>query len=136
MLKGAIHILTSDATVRTKVGQNKAADKYKVYPGICPEPEQHPFLVLRITDAPDFAVSKNAVVNSREYSFDVYAYTKNYDDLEDLTDAIKNALDQGSGTHNGIDFDVIRYVTFSDGYDDVSQLYTRTIGFSAVTNED
>jgi hypothetical protein len=135
MLKGAIHILINDATVSGLVGTNKAGDKVKVYPGICPEPEQHPFIVGRISSAPDFASSKNDAVEIREYSFNLFVYTKNYEDLDELTEAIKTALDQANGEHNDVDFDEIRYVDFSDGYVDDYQLHARTMVFTAVVRE-
>lgn len=136
MLKGPIYILTHDTTVADLVGTNKADTKVKVYPGICPEPEQHPFLVLRITQKLDHEPCKGVKSTTFLYGFDVFIYTKNYDEGDAIADAVREALDQvATATYNGIDIDECRYNNTVDDYVDQYQLHAKTVSFEAVVNE-
>lgn len=136
MLKGIIYILINAAAVALLIGNNKAGTKVKVYPGTCPEPEQDPYIITRITSAVDFALSKREAASSFTYGIDVYVYTRTYEQQDEITTAVRTALDKVRGSHGGIDFDEIRYVSFSDGYEDTHHLYSRTINFECVVNED
>lgn len=135
MLKGAIDILINDATVADLVGNNTAGDKVKVYPGICPQPEHDPFIVLRITSKTDYDPCKGVPATTFEATFDVYIYTKNYEDGDDIANAVKDALDLVSGTYNEVVFDEIRYQDMNDGFEDKYALFTKTVTFNAIVNE-
>jgi len=135
MLNGAIDILIADNTIRTLIGKDKQNDKYKVYAGICPQPEQYPYLVLRIQSQEP--IECKDVTIDYNYSFSVYCYGISYKSVSDMSDAVKIALDNYSGTSGGVDFDSIRFTNLSDGGVEVGAnvLFTRTLTFDAVVNE-
>ena len=46
MTSGIIEILIENTTVQTLIGRNKAGDKYKVYPVVCPQGEGQPYITV------------------------------------------------------------------------------------------
>ena len=135
MLNGAIDILIADTALRALIGKDKQNDKYKVYAGICPQPEQHPYLVLRISSQEP--IECKDITTDYNYSFAVYCYAGSYKAVSDISDAVKLALDLYSGTIGGVEFDSIRFSNLSDGGVEVGAnvLFTRTITFDAVVHE-
>lgn len=136
MIEGVIKILITDTTIKSKIGKNKSDNKYKVYPVVCPQPEQHPYAVVRIT-------GKNTEYckdGSKDftYSFSVDAYAINYQNVSEISDAIEEALTGKEGTFEGVKFSEIRFVTLNDLAVDVSGdiLYLRRLIFETLVNED
>lgn len=134
MIEGITYILKNDSQVKVIVGKNKADDKFKVYPVVCPEPEQYKYIVVQETSylPEDCKDGRPTTFNA---SFDVLCYVKNYDDLISIVDAVMGALDRVSGTHNGVDFDEIRYVNRQDRFSNDQQLYVKIVSFNAIVNE-
>ena len=131
MLNGVIDILIADTNVRALIGKDKLSDKYKVYAGICPQPEQHPYLVLRI-DGQEPLPCKEGFTDS-VYSFTVYCYAISYKTVSEISDAVKLALNQYSGSIGSVDFQWMRFTNLSDDGIEVggSLLFTRSVSFEA-----
>jgi hypothetical protein len=132
MIKGITYILKTDTTFQTRVGQNVALSKYKAYPVIAPQTESVPYSVCRMT-------AKALQYKGRSTylcEFQVASYNKNYDDLEELEDAVIEALVPRRGTYNGIDFNYIEFTNSSDDYVEAySGLYVRITSFSCSINK-
>ena len=125
MIKGITYILKTDPTFQSIVGQNPALSKYKAYPVIAPQTEVIPFSVCRMT-------SKTLEVMNRtdfECEFTVSSYHKNYDDVEDLDNAVVQALVPRSGTYNGITFGYIEFLNTSDDFEMTGELYIKVSSF-------
>jgi len=127
MIKGITYILKTDATFQTRVGMNTALTKYKAYPVISPQSEVIPYSVCRMT-------GKRLQYKGRatyECEFQVASYHTKYDDLEELEDAIIEALVPIRGTYNGINFGYIEFVNSSDDYVEAyGGLYVRVSSFT------
>lgn len=136
LVKAIVYILNTDTDFQAVVGQNKALTKYKAYAGICPQPEQSPYSVVRL--------SNKLPVNckgSRAETFNgavaVHCYHKNYDDVVTLANAIINALDGKNGTFNGYRFQRVNYNDMADGdYNSEFHVFQRVIIFDFTGNED
>lgn len=131
MIKGITHILKTDAMFQSIVGQNKALTKYKVYPVIAAQPEIVPFSVVRMTSREILHKgTSGANRNVFRASFAVRSYHNNYDELDELDDAVIQALVPFRGTANGINFSFIEYTGSSDDYIGEASLYERTSTFT------
>lgn len=126
MIKGITYILKTDATFQTRVGMNAALTKYKAYPVISPQTEVVPYSVCRMT-------SKSLQHKGRsvfECEFQVASYHTRYDDLDELEDAIIEALVPIRGTYNSVNFGYIEFVNSSDDYVEAyGGLYVRVSSF-------
>ena len=125
MIKGITYILKNDATFQSIVGQNAALSKYKAYPVIAPQTEVIPFSVCRMT-------SKSLEGKNRtdfECQFTVSSYHKNYDDVEDLDNAVVQALVPRTGTYNGVTFGYIEFLNTSDDFELTAELYGKVSSF-------
>lgn len=125
MLKAIISILTNDATVRSLVGQNKAKDKYKVYPVAVPETETHPYLVARMSGKVPGAKNCGYI-----YTIEVIAYHTSYDDVSALIEAAEDALiSEPAGTIEGISYGFSQLTNESDDFVKDHDLYVKTATF-------
>lgn len=125
MLKAIISILTNDATVRSLVGQNKAKDKYKIYPVVVPETETHPYLAARIT-------GKNLGAKNcgHIYTIEVIAYHSSYDSVSALIEAAEDALlSEPAGTIEGISYGFSQLMNESDDFVKDHDLFVKTATF-------
>lgn len=135
MVKGIVHILINDSAVRTEVGRNKADDKYKVYPVVCPSQEEKKYITVSQTGKPPVEC-KTGNPTSWDGRFDVICWAKNYDDLDAMEAAVVAALDNKTeGTYNGVLFSEIRYADGKDMFSNESQLYARVISFNCWIDE-
>jgi hypothetical protein len=133
MTSGVIDILASDTTVRALIGQNLAGNKYKVFPGICPIPEQHPYLVVRRTGKSPVQC-KGGFSGLVPQSFEVIAYHKSYDKLDDIEEAVEAALNGKVGTYGGVTFRNIHLTNaFDADYIISHELHARVLEFQAMT---
>lgn len=127
MVKGITYILNTDATFQNRVGTNVSGSKYKAYPCIAPETETHPFSIVKMTNR-QLQHKGRATFNGE---FTVVSYHKNYDQVDELDDAVIEALVPIRGTYNGINFGYIEYQNTSDDFVDVNGgLYVRTSTFT------
>ena len=132
MIKGITYILKTNAAFQSIVGQNRAMDKYKAYPVICPQPEINPYSVVRITSKS--LTHKGASGSNRNVfnvEFTVSSYHKNYDDVDLLDNAVIQALVPYRGSANGVSFGSIEFGNSYDSYEDVyGGLYVRVSSFT------
>lgn len=136
MIEGVIKILITDTTIQSKIGKNKSDNKYKVYPVVCPQKEEHPYIVIRVNSkSPEYCKDGS---KDFTYTFAVFAYAITYQLVNEISDAIEEALTGKEGTFEGVKFSEIRFVTLTDGAVDVSGeiLYLRTLIFETLVNED
>jgi hypothetical protein len=132
MIQGVTYILENDATFGSIVGLNKAGTKYKVYPVVTPQDEEAPYAVVLLTGKSPFGQCKDASI-TYEYSFDVYSYHKNFEQVVTLDEAVMDALDGLSGTYNSIVFQSIRFNTARDEPFSVDyKLFSRVSSFTAI----
>jgi hypothetical protein len=135
MVKGIVHILISDTDVQTVVGRNKAGDKFKVFPVVCPSQEEKKYITVSQTGKPPVEC-KTGSPTSWEGSFDVICWAKNYDDLDEMEVAVVGALDnKAEGTYNGVKLSEIRYANGKDLFSNEYQLYARVISFNCWIDE-
>jgi hypothetical protein len=136
MIQGAITILKNNDTIESLIGTNKATSKTKVFPGICAQPEESPYLVVRRTGKSPFAPCKGVTTTVFRPTFDVIIYHKSYDKIEAIEDAVISALDWYTGTSEGITYKTIQFQTSYDA-DYITQynLHARVVEFEAVASE-
>lgn len=126
MIKGITHILENDVTVQGLLGLNLAGTKHKIYPVVCPQPEQTPYAVCRMTGKVRQYKGGTVYV----CAFTVASFHRNMDDVEVIDDAILNALDNVKGTYNGITFGYIIHTDTKDDYVDTEGgLYSKISTF-------
>jgi hypothetical protein len=102
MIQGIIKILKDDNTIEGLIGTNKAANKTKVFPGICPIPEESPYIVVRRTSKPPVGKCKGMASTVFQPTFEVIIYHKSYDKIEAIEDAVISALDWVEVQNNSI----------------------------------
>lgn len=135
MVKGVIHILINDSGVQAAVGKNKADDKWKVYPVVCPSQEERKYITVSQTSKPPIEC-KQGRPSSFDGTFDCVCWAKNYDDLDSMEYAVFECLDKiDSGLYNGVLLDEIRYANSVDKFSNESQLYARIVSFNCWINE-
>ena len=131
MTNGVIDILINDSLIQNVVGKDKKDDTYKVYPVLCPQPEQHPYIVIRINS--EELIDCKEGTNDSTYSFSVYCFGASYEKISDMSNAVKLALREYTGESDGVQFEEIRYVTMRDEGVEVPGviLYSRVLTFDA-----
>lgn len=135
MTEGITHIIKSDAGVQALIGQNKALTKYKVYPGICDQPEEVPYTVVKILSKIPFKC-KGQNPTRFTCTFVVLSYDVNYLSAQAIDKAIFWALDNTTGVHNGV---TINALTFEDTKDDFVteyRVHAKISTYTAIVNED
>lgn len=134
MVRGITHILTNNVNFQNEAGQNKDGTKYKAFPVVCGQNEQPPYSVVRqVSYLPRQCASGRA----RQYdsSFIVASYHKNFEDVEELNEAVVDALDHIGGTYNGVSFTLITHEDSSDEDYDVDRgCFVKVSRFNAVVN--
>ena len=136
VIKSACYILNTDADFQAIIGQNKSMTKYKAYAGICPQPEEYPYSVVRLTAKPPLQC-KGTRSSTFNGSFSVHCFHRNYDDVVALCNAVVDALDSKNGTFNGYKFQRISYVDQLDGeYQVQYKIHQRIVVFEFTSNED
>jgi Protein of unknown function (DUF3168) len=132
MVKAVTYILENNATVQGIIGQNAAADKYKVYPVIVPQSEKEPYLVVR--QASKVATGKGC--SSYDYSVEVLSYHTTYDDVTTLAEAVRSALEgQATTTVNGVDFGFLNFTNEVDSFSvEHGNLYVKVLTFEGASN--
>lgn len=136
MTNGVIDILINDSTIQTLVGEDKQGDTYKVYAVLCPQPEQHPYIVIRINSEEPIECMDGPSSDST-YSFSVYCFGSSYEAISAISAAVKLVLNRYTGSADGVQFEEIRYVTMRDEGVEVAGnvLYSRVLTFDAHVHE-
>jgi hypothetical protein len=140
MVKGITYILNENVAVQALVGRNKANTKYKNYPGVAPSQEETPYTVTRLASKPPLAECKGMFPKEFTPTYEVFVYTKSYDDTERLSNAVVRAIERvESAVVNGVSFEDIRYINERDQIvmveGDSKVLYGKVITFEATINE-
>lgn len=132
MVKAITYILENNATIQGIIGQNAAADKYKVYPVVVPQSETEPYIVVRQTGK--VAVGKGC--DSYNYVIEVLSYEKSYDDVTTLANAVRSALEgQSTTTVNGVAFGFLNFTNESDSFSaDHGNSYVKISTFEGTSN--
>lgn len=135
MIEGIITILKDDVTVQSLIGENAADVKYKVYPGVCPQPEKAPYIVVRRTGKPPVGICKGIKSTVFQPTVEVIVYHKSYNKLEAIENAVIDALDWKEGVYTGINYKTIQYQnSFDAEYIIDWSLHARVIEFEAIAN--
>jgi hypothetical protein len=130
MIQGVIQILLDASAVTSEVGNNKGNHKPKIYPVVCPQPEESPYItVSKISTNPDGC----KVSTLDEVNFTVLHYSKNYNKADAMHEATRAALEViQDHTELGFEFADIRFVTDRDLFDNEAQLYVRQADYRAM----
>lgn len=130
MIQGPIEILNADTTVRSLVGQNKAADKYKNYWVFAPETEEVPYQILFMTGN-DPSNHKQHPSDVDHVRFSLRTYHTVAERTDALASASRAALEGKNVTAGGYLFQRIWLVDQRDGYDNAAKLPFRESIYSS-----
>jgi hypothetical protein len=133
MTSGIIEILIEDTGVRTEVGLNKAGEKYKVYPMVCPEGEEQPYVIVSMVSNDAQTSMDKTDASLLDYpQYNVICYAKNFRKTETIHAACRAALDdKESVTDAGAEFERIWLANEKDGFDNGAQLYAKIATYRA-----
>jgi len=131
MTSGIIEILTDSAAVQALVGQNEAADKFKIYPFKAPQTEKGPYVVVAKTSNSTQSQGKE-IESTLDYpSYDVLCYAKNFRTTEQLHEATRAAIDNMSSVTAVCEFKKIWLVTDRDAFDESAEMYVHVATYGA-----
>jgi hypothetical protein len=137
MTEAIVAILIADNNLQTLIGQNKAEDKYKVYPVVVPQGEAHPYIAVKTTARPPVEC-KGQRPSAFTPSTTVYCYAQNYETVLAIESAVIDALDRkDSGAYGGINLAELHYVNSGEDFvqtNDGVGLYVRMPQFEAQEN--
>lgn len=125
MLSEVIDILIGDTTVQGLVGRNKASSAYKVFPVVCPQGEDAPFIVGAITGCDELVCKDNSGAQPNEEYIDLLFYGKNYKDVDTLERAATDIL---NGVSTNV-FSLIIMKTHKDLFDHDRKEYVRVSSY-------
>lgn len=131
MTSGIIEILIENATIQTLIGQNVAGDKYKVYPVVCPQGENQPYITVYKGGAGPLPSLSKELASSLDYpTVTVVAWAKNFRKTELIFEAVRAALDnQAAITDAGYIFSRIWLIDSRELYDNDAELYANMMTF-------
>jgi hypothetical protein len=134
MIAGINEILVEDAGVQAVLGQNAAETKYKVYPIAAPSGEALPYITTSIvSSSPTLAKGEASSLDMN--SFAVHVHASSYDGIQELDDAVREALDEKQSiTDAGFTFDRIIFANEYDRpelFNPDNPKYIRTLIFNA-----
>lgn len=134
MTEGVVAILIADTNVQQLVGENKARDKFKVYPVVVPQGESHPYVAVKMTSRPPMEC-KGQRPSAFMPTVNVFCYAQNYEDALDIEAAVIDALDnKEGGVYGGQSLRYLRYTNSAEDFiqtNDGLGLYVRTPQFEA-----
>jgi hypothetical protein len=131
MTSGIIEILTDSVAVQALVGQNEAADKFKIYPFKAPQTEKGPYVVVAKTSNSTQSQGKE-IESTLDYpSYDVLCYAKNFRTTEQLHEATRSAIDNMSSVTAVCEFKRIWLVTDRDAFDESAEMYVHVATYGA-----
>lgn len=125
MTSGIVEILIEDIQVQNLVGLNRAGNKYKIYPVVCPQGEEQPYQCVYRGSAGSIPSLTKDIRSELDYpTVTVMSYAKSYRQAEVLAEATRVALERSDYiTDAGYQFNSIWLVQERDLFDDSSQLY-------------
>jgi len=113
--KAIYYVLINDATFKAAIGTDERG-KYKVYPLVAPNEVSMPFCVYRVTGSDPIA-TKGSVAQVDDSRISIIVYDTEYYDAVNLSVLIRDALDNYTGTANGVVVQRIEYAGSSDVFD-------------------
>lgn len=127
MVKVVTYLLENNSTVQALLGDKSHGDGHKVYPIIIASGEVAPFIAVGQTDRLRLGHDLSC---GTEYTIFVNAYSKSYDDLDALCDAVIDALEGQSGTINTVSVGSVVYDNQTDlAFDKELEVYGRSTTF-------
>lgn len=131
MTSGIIELLIGSAIVQTTVGTNAKGDKYKVYPMICPQPEDSPYIVVEKISNTTRSMGKE-IDSTLDYpTFRVLSYAKNFRKTEELHDACRQAIDNKGAITSVCVFERIWLITDADRFSNDLDMYVHESQYGA-----
>lgn len=131
MITGIKEILDANATVTGLVGMNSRENKPKIYWVVCPETEKVPYVILSILgNSPNNNKDDSSTLD--DLKFAAFIYTTNPESAEEISEAIRAALELKNVTAGGKLYYRIRYVSENDGFDKDANLPYRVASYSAL----
>lgn len=109
--------LTNNSDVTDLVGSSPS----RIYPLQAEQGDDFPYIVYTPTDNDPTVEKDNASVID-VYTFEIDIYTKDYDELFVLANAVRDSFDRVEGTFEGIAVDKINYQDEDIDYDDSVQI--------------
>ena len=103
-------LLSADSALTTLMGTNK------VYPSFAPDKTEFPFIVYKTRSA-DPIVTKNGIADNVTFIGYINIYSKKYDTLREISEAVKNAINNYNGTVEGVTVKRIGYLDEEEFYD-------------------
>ena len=128
MIDGVISILKDDSTLTTDVGLNKAGTTVKVYPVVCPQGEEMPYIICAITGCSE-KECKDIIGHPQDETFDILVYAKNYTDVSAIELRAIEILTEFSGNSSDSHISEIILQTHRDLFDNDRKAYVRVASF-------
>jgi hypothetical protein len=128
MISGINTILSANTALTTEIGDDK------IYPVVVPQGTEPPFIATSLASDSSEAI-KNSADRTGFPSVNVNLHTENYDDLESISELIKDALNGQSGSQAGTTFQKIWCVNAYDRpdlYNNPFPYYARTLVFNTI----
>lgn len=131
MITGIKEILDADTTVTTLVGMNSRDNKPKIYWVVCPETEKPDYVILSLLgNTPNNNKDDSSTLD--DMTIAAFIYTTNPEKAEQISEAIRAALELKNVTAGGKLYYRIRYVSENDGYDKEARLPYRVASYKAM----
>jgi hypothetical protein len=126
MIQGIIQILKDSTVVVSAVGQNEDGNKPKVYPVVCPQKEEAPYITVHETSKPPIRC-KGTRPTDYNFTANVICYADSYEKVNRMADAVESSVDSTKGTFAGVTFKDLRYETRQDAFDNEAGLYLKIV---------
>jgi hypothetical protein len=131
MTSGIIEILIGNPLIQLTVGLNAKGDKYKVYPMVCPQPEDQPYIVVEKTGNTTRSMGKEIHSTLDYTTYNVLCYGKNFRKTEELNEAVRAAIDNVSALTTVCAFERIWLMTDFDRFANELDMYVHVAQYGA-----
>ena len=103
----------------------------RIYPSRIPQIKDFPAISYhQVSHVP--TDQKDAVSGFDKVDFDIICWSKNYDQLNTLSSAVRTALDKIAISSQGVNIDNIRFVGEQDNFNDQAEIFQRNIQFKFI----
>ena len=104
------NLLSSNSALTTLMGSNK------IYPSFAPDKTEFPFIVYRTRSA-DPIVTKNGIADNVVFVCYINIYSKKYDTLREISEIVKDTINNYVGTVDGVKVKSIGYLDEEEFFD-------------------
>ena len=104
------NLLSSNSALTTLMGSNK------IYPSFAPDKTEFPFIVYRTRSA-DPIVTKNGIADNVVFVCYINIYSKKYDTLREISEIVKDTINNYVGTVDGVKVKRIGYLDEEEFFD-------------------